>query len=339
VLEYDRPGSGDEALTRQSIGVMFRLSNRDAHSPQLRAAAIAVIGDLGSQPGDKEVADAIFGYVQRTVTYEHEDEMQTPFADFARFLYDQTLIAPAALVSMPRPSGDCVDFSMLAAALCRLFGIPAAYKTIAADPDSRAYSHVYVVAQIAPGQFYPLDCSNGPAPGFEFALPKGKKSKLWPNPEDLRPAAMIRNRRAFVRLGDLTDDPGDSYGAAGTYDLYASDGINPGYTGTQISTDTPVYTPPVATPASSTSGAFTKIATTLINDASAIAAPLIRQSSIQAPYYITGANGAQILYDPSTGKTVNAGAASQLASINSPTTMLIGLAAAVAVVFALSARK
>jgi transglutaminase-like putative cysteine protease len=182
VIEYDRPQSDDDdAVTAQSIRLMQRLSNRDSHRPAVRAAAIRALGTTPNLTA-KEKCDRIFEFVQRTVSYQHEDEMRTQFADLANFAYDQTLIAPHALLAMPQPAGDCVDYSMLVLALLRLQHIPAVFKTIAANQASTLYSHVYVVCQIGPGQFYAMDASNGPGPGFEFALPAGKKKSYGPTP-------------------------------------------------------------------------------------------------------------------------------------------------------------
>jgi hypothetical protein len=315
IQEFDRP-EGDQSLTRQAIALMHALANRDQHHPRIHAAALQIARQLPDHPRPQRIADTVFYFVKRAMRYQHEDEMHTPFNDFADFLYDQTLIEPAAILSMPDPRGDCVDFSMLCSALLQVFHIPAAYRTIAANPASPDYSHVYVVAQLAPGRFYALDTSNGPAPGMEFALPKGKRKATWPNPADLRrPAEMIRTR---ARLG-ATDDEGNWIpDPAPAPDQIAPGTYAGGYTD-QYAPLAPTPTPPAA------SGGWTKLLTTLTNDASAIAAPLIRQSTIQAPYYITGANGQQILYDPSTGKVANATAASSaLGGASGSLLMLIG---------------
>lgn len=321
VLEYDRPGSGDDdAVTGQSIGLMQRLANRDTGTAAVSSAAQAIAAQLGSNPTPKQLADAIFAFCARTVTYQHEEDMKTQFSDLKNFAYDQTLIPPAALLAMPRPSGDCVDFSMLALALCRLYSIPAVYKTIAADKTSSAYSHVYVMAQTAPGRFYALDTSNGPGPGFEFALPAGKKEKLWPDPADLARKPMIHTVRRQARLGDLSTDAGSGEGPE-------YDGVPPGsQTGYEY-------------PAAGGSGGWTRIATTIIDDATRIAAPLVRQSNIQAPYYIAGANGAQILYDPSTGKTANAGSAAARTPAVLSQNLLIAAAIGAVALFAFSSSQ
>ncbi len=338
VTEYDRPRSGaDEALTAQSIAWMHRLANADTRSAPIRHAAVSIIDRLSYGRSRKEIADAIFDFVQRTVRYRHEDAMRTPFADFGRFLYDQTLIAPAALLQMPQPEGDCVDFSMLTAALCRLFALPAAYKTIAAAPDSNAYSHVYVIVQLAPGRFYALDTSNAPAPGWEFDLSKGKKSRLWPNPADLRKPAMItRNPRRPVRLGDGEGDYIDSIDAASSADLplnLSTDSVMPDVS---FSPATDISLP--AASSSASSGSFTSIATTIINDAAKLVAPIVKQQTTQAPYYIAGKNGAQVLYSPSTGTIQNASSSAVSALTSSPNSALY-LGLGLVLILAMSAKK
>ncbi len=201
------------------------------------------------------------------------------------------------------------------------------------------------MTQIAPGGFYALDASNGPGPGFEFNLPAGKKARLWPDPAEFtrhrgRNTSMIhqQQRRRRARLGDITDT------SSTTLDFPAApvDTTDPGsiMTGPNVNLNDPALqidssttTPASSTPAASTSP-WTKIATTIINDASAIANPLIRQATAAAPYYITGANGAQVLYDPTTGKVVNAGIGTAIANL-SPNTLLYA-ALAIAALFALS---
>lgn len=331
IREWNRPtGESDDEVTGQTIGLMHQLAYQDARNPAITDAAAAAV-DLSPGPRTpRSLTDAFFGYAKATVTYTHETDMQTPFSDLLRYQYDQTLITPAALIAMPRPAGDCVDFAMLVAAMCHAYGIPAAFKTIAADAKHpEVYSHVYVVAQLAPGIFYALDASNGPAPGAEFNLPRGRKARIWPNPYDLtrnpemlyqsaqparRPQLLsnFRRRRAAARLGDVSEDGVPIY-----------DGLPPGNPTT--------YEQP------SGGSGWTKILTTVVDDATRIAAPLIRQANIKAPYYIEGANGAQILYDPSTGKTANAGAASQRTPAVISQNLLIGGAVLAAVFVAISA--
>jgi transglutaminase-like putative cysteine protease len=336
VTEYDRPESGtDAALTRQAIGLMHHLANRDSHTPALRALALSILESLPPAATTKETADGIFARVKATVTYRHEDEMNTPFSAFAEYLYDQTLISPAALIAMPAPAGDCVDFAMVTAALLHLFQIPAAYKTIAANPASTSFSHVYVFAELAPAAWYPLDTSNAPAAGLEFDLPRGKKAQLWPDPEAIRGkrTPMIHTRRKGL-LGDL----------------YSDAGVDPTYTDTQYSS-APTAAPDLI-PAGTYAGGYTdqyapqppnpwgQIGATIANDAAKIATPLLRQATIQAPYYIQGQGGQQILYDPSTGKTSAASLSTGLSSVlGSSSPLLIAAAVAAVLLIAMTSKK
>lgn len=167
--------------------------------------------------------------------------------------------------------------------------------------------------------------------------------RLFPlNPRRTRPP----NVRGRGRLGDVSiDESGIPYDLG--YDPGTS--YDPGsslMTGPNVNLNDPALQIDGSTGANTGTGPglFTKIATTLINDATSIAAPLIRQNSVQAPYYITGANGAQILYDPSTGRTANAGFTSGINSAigGLPTSVIIyGLAAlaTLAVIFSSSPKR
>ncbi len=299
VREYDRPrGTNDELITAQTIGMMQWLSDRDAASPAVLDMARTIAAEAPDPAAFKAIADSIFAAVKARVHYLHEDELHTPFKRPDKFRYDQTLIPPAALLAMPEPKGDCPHYSMLTASLCRVCGIPSAYKTIAADPaDPKRYSHVYVVAQIAPGEFYPLDTSNAPAPGEEYARPL--KARVWPNHQDTSKEGMIRTRRTYAlihrstgRLADLYDD----IGAGDASQISSPGGVpwsDPGIT----------YPVPGATEPGTD---WTKLITVFANDASKIAAPLIATNLRQQPYYIQGAGGAQVLYDPNTGQVATA---------------------------------
>jgi hypothetical protein len=188
ILEYDRPRPGtDEAVTAQSVTLMQWLDDRDSGSPAVIRAAWECARGLPANPRVEEIADAAYKWAHEHVRYVHEQDMAAPFSHLDRFTYDQTLIAPAALLAMPQPEGDCPDFSMLVASILDVFGLQSYYKTIAADPNNPdLYSHIYVVVDTAGGGFHPLkhrwypeDASNAPLAGVEFAHPF--KAKVWPN--------------------------------------------------------------------------------------------------------------------------------------------------------------
>lgn len=144
----------------ETVGRMARATRRCARSPVLLAAAHEIAG------ADREtIARAVFGWVQRHVAFVRDE----PAADALGFGADtELLIEPDRLLTMPRPSGDCDDFSMLAACLLELHGVPWEFVTIAGDSAQPGeFSHVYVYAVMESGRRLALDTSHGDAPGWE----------------------------------------------------------------------------------------------------------------------------------------------------------------------------
>ena len=336
VIEFDRmKRRNDDEETAQTIAFMHLLATRDADSATVRNAADQCSRDTSTP---LELAQRIFDYARRTVEYRDDSDLRTPFST-PEVIYDQTLITPAALLSMPRPVGNCVIFSMLVASLCRACGLPTAYRTIAADPASLDYSHVYVVAQLEPGTFYVLDASNAPAAGWEFDLPKGKKVRTWPNPADIENPSMIQPPAPTIDTNGLT---------CNEMTALIAKGLNVGQRIAKIGSTLGDVTQDAIDAAwldygvdltPSTGTGWGDIFTKVVDNATKIAAPLIRQNSIQAPYYISGPNGSAILYDPSTGKTANAGAASQRTPAVLSQNLLIGAGVAAALFFAFTASQ
>jgi hypothetical protein len=275
---------------------MQALTARDATHPRVTQAAreAVIAAQLGPDASLDDIAQlAIFPWVKAHVRYVPESQLHTPFhtSDFARI--DQQLIPPAALLAMPEPIGDCPDYSMLTAAMCRFWHIPTAFKSIAADKDQpHVFSHVYCVAQTEPGIFVPLDTSNAPTAGLEYATPT--KSKLWPNHQDTTKETMIRNsalnRSRIARLQE------PRFARLGTTDPAYDWNFDPDF-GAPLSYASPAPSSPSQLPA---------LFATIANDAAKIAAPIIAAETRQQPYYIQGSGGAQVLYDPNTGQVATA---------------------------------
>ncbi len=162
----------DELATAQTIGRMRQYALEDSQAPAIRNAARAA----ASEGSARKQAEAIFWWIRRHVRFVQDGTLAAPIA--ANPDQAEVLIRPVDLLRMPRPSGDCDDFSMLAAAMLRARGIAAEFKTVAADPsDTSRYSHVYVIAHVEDGPLV-LDCSHGPWPGWEARA--AGKSRIWP---------------------------------------------------------------------------------------------------------------------------------------------------------------
>jgi len=156
-----RPSMEDEAFTAQTIERMVEYAGAAATSPIVRQAALAAAAGFSSQASQ---AGAIWKWIRERIRFQTDEDTARPIA--ADPENTEVLIPPDHLLRMARPAGDCDDFSMLAAAMLMSLGIPASFRTVAADPASDRYSHVYVVAHTAEGRL-PMDCSHGRFPGWE----------------------------------------------------------------------------------------------------------------------------------------------------------------------------
>lgn len=299
MAEFDRPMQSDDVETAQTIAYMEELSSFDAGERSVVDATHRALEESGldmtASPIEK--AKAIFWWLKRTIRY-----VPTPATSP---LVDQTLIAPSAMLGMKDPEGDCPQFSMLADAMFRNCCVTCLYKTIAAAPEfPTIFSHVYNVVEIAPGTWMPFDSSNGPAPGAEFAAPT--KKRVWPRtvPDGCRAK---KGNLLMMRSGAAA--PGRRNGK-----LRGALGSNGDYGG-ETSDPAPM---PNVDPAG---GLFTtgpSFWTTLANDITAIAAPIVRTATMPKPYYVTNAQGQQVLYNPATGVPAVSG------SVSISPTLIIG---------------
>lgn len=165
---------GDDEATAVTIAHMAGYAKQDSLSPIVRRAALEAATDArGDDPAS--IAEAVFRWIQRRIRFQVDQATAKPVWQDAD--NTEVLIRPVDLLTMPRPAGDCDDFSMLCASMLRSLGIETSFKTVAADPDApQLFSHVYVIAHTPQGEL-PLDTSHGDRPGWEVR--SAGKSRLW----------------------------------------------------------------------------------------------------------------------------------------------------------------
>lgn len=180
----------DERATAETIGIMADMVRQDSQSPIVRQAARAAAAGINGADA-RRLIESVFWWIRRHVALTQDSDIAQGIAGLSSTPEEtEVLIRPADLLAMPQPAGDCDDHSMLAAAMLTALGIPAALRTIAADPaDPSRYSHVYVMAQTPQG-YIAVDASHGPRPAWE--APAVGKSTTW----ELRPL------RQPLALGD-----------------------------------------------------------------------------------------------------------------------------------------
>jgi transglutaminase-like putative cysteine protease len=154
------------ASTAQTARAMCEHIRRDAGSPIVRATAKRIASESRCTDA-QSCARAVWLYVKQVVRFKSDD------AQIARLFGErdqlELLIAPAALLSMHQPEGDCDDFTMLACALLTALGIRAQVVCLCCDrSDPGRFSHVCARAFI-PEQnaWLSIDASHGAYPGWK----------------------------------------------------------------------------------------------------------------------------------------------------------------------------
>lgn len=319
--EIERPMKSDDEETAQTIGMMDKIAARDSNDRAVVAAVDEALSQANltrnSPAFDK--ACAVFWWLKANIEY-----VPTPGTSP---LVDQTLISPTALLAMPEAIGDCPQFSMLAAAMFRVLCMDSMFVTIAAEPMfPHQWSHVYNTVEIFPGQYIPFDSSNGPEPGAEYS--QWFRRRVWPRIEpgkcqtketasdmvrQMKKGGSMRNRNLrsalHGRLGDDGDYGGEAVNISTGLDPTSSGDYGGETTGSSISSGVPWYDQ-------------------LISAGTSLAAPIVKEATQQQPYYVTGANGQQVLFNPNTGQI----ASGSLGSI-SPTALLVGVGILALVIF------
>jgi hypothetical protein len=178
-----RPDNDDEA-TAQTIARMRQYVREDSQAPAVQRAAIEAAGGASTP---RRQAEGVFRWVRSRIRFIEDAELVRGISPTAA--EDEVLIRPVDLLAMAEPQGDCDDFAMLTAAMLRALGIPASFRTIAADRSAPAsYSHVYTIAHLPDGPLA-LDTSHGPRPGWQAGA-LGKE-RTWPVDMTVRTLAAI----------------------------------------------------------------------------------------------------------------------------------------------------
>lgn len=166
-------GNDDDANTDQTAEWMREAAAADSTAPVIVRATIEAIGDETRQA---EKARLIFAWIKSRLTFQ-EDNITAALAGLPDPEGAEVLIRPVDILAMPRPAGDCDDYTMLAVAMLTAAGVPARITAIEQDQARPGYfSHVYAEAFID-GRWTPFDASHGEHVGW-YARATGKV-KSW----------------------------------------------------------------------------------------------------------------------------------------------------------------
>lgn len=212
VTRTNAPADPHEATT-VTIDRMKQIAAADANSPQVLKATRQALVLAG--PSDRDRSCAIYRWICRNVKFREDDAVLRICLGLENEL--ELLIAPAQLLSMRPPAGDCDCLTTLCMSMHLAAGIPIEPITIKADheePDRD--SHVYCQAHLADGPLV-LD----PAQGSKHGWQPGDEAPGWYSKDEWGVIQPSRTGRGLQGLG-LGQDPIDPSTAADYLDLVNS---------------------------------------------------------------------------------------------------------------------
>lgn len=174
--------TGGDGQTQAVVGMMTGYVVEDAKHPILVAD---LQNALAARP-ELPPHEAIYWWVKDRVRFVRDEEITYPWQEQNTHPVVEALIRPVDMIAMCEGGrggpgcqriGDCDDFSMYTAALLTAAGVEAKFATVAANPESTDFSHVYVVAY-PNGVRVPMDTSHGSHPGWETG--QGSRIQEWP---------------------------------------------------------------------------------------------------------------------------------------------------------------
>jgi hypothetical protein len=156
----------------QTIATMRRYAVEDSTSP----AIISQARDAVKESGGGDPVSAVWQYVKARMRFVQDAETGAGMQAQVNDAIVEVLIRPRDMHTWMQ--GDCDDFVTYGAALLIALGVPVAFATVAADPQTRDYSHVYLIAYPL-GVRTPLDLSHGQYIGWETDA-RGGRMREWP---------------------------------------------------------------------------------------------------------------------------------------------------------------
>lgn len=152
--------------TAQTARIMCEHIRRDSQSPIVQATARRICAAAHCRDA-AGAAKAVWLYVKQSVRFaHHEEQIIRLFGERDQL---QLLIAPAALLAMKDPAGDCAIFTMLCCSLMSALGVRSQVVCLCCDrQEPERFSHVYARAYLpASNSWLAIDASHGSHPGWK----------------------------------------------------------------------------------------------------------------------------------------------------------------------------
>lgn len=158
-----------DVSTVDTIQKMRWLARKSSSNPKVVQAVEECITRLHSGYSRRDLVRSIYWWIRTHVTFCEDEEILAQVLGY-QDVNRELLVSPPVLLSMPRPMGDCDDFSTLCAAMLGCVSVPVKFIVIACDKeDHNRFSHVYCAAYLEDEQqWIPFDASHGKQLGWEY---------------------------------------------------------------------------------------------------------------------------------------------------------------------------
>src|SRR4051812_20669305 len=110
-----------DTSTQDTIQRMIGLAKAASLSPAIASVVDSCLASLPPHPSTKDLTRSLFLWIKGHVEFVEDEDILREIGQVDMF--QELLIAPTVLITMPHPQGDCDDFSMLGAALLLAAGI------------------------------------------------------------------------------------------------------------------------------------------------------------------------------------------------------------------------
>lgn len=208
-LELQRRGVAgltDDEKTDETLALMWRHIRAGAADPIVQAWAESARATVAAGSSAATVAWAWWWWVKYRVRFVHD--ARAAWRWFGVDNPQDLLIAPAVLVRMADPAGDCDDFTMLVAAGLLALGLEPVLVVVAAEPDEpERFSHVYAGLPAGDGSFMALDASHGVAPGWEVPASRRYRRRVYGLAGGYREERMRQTSGEWPGLHGYTERP------------------------------------------------------------------------------------------------------------------------------------
>jgi len=216
VAEEVEASDDNDTATTQTVDMMARYIREASRDPYLRYLASGACHLFARDRTDPySAAWSVFWFLKHRIRRVLDEGIMLRIG---RPNEHDLLTDPRVLLRSKDAQEDCDGFTMAALALLTSIGVPACMVTVACDrKEPGRWSHVFTMVRLPDGNWFPIDCSHGPQPGWMVPRRDITRWQAWDingKPIEAKPASRSTLHGYMFRprgMGDTctVDENGD----------------------------------------------------------------------------------------------------------------------------------